>query len=525
MQSTAESLNVPNNGDRRAINLIAGKVSAKYLAMAIDWGLAIVMVPFNLMHLGKPVYGLWMLVASIPAYFSLLDLGYSAAIVKFAAQYRATGDSRGLNQIASTIFFFFAGIGLSAYAIATALAFNLQALLNLTPEQTVIGRQVLLIISIYIAVGFPCSVFGAIVRGFMDPYMTSLISIVTSLTVVTVNIVMLLAGYGIVPLVAAITAIRTLSYFAYWRNARRVFPPLQIRAGAFRASRLRELTGFSMALLLIDLANKLNYSTDAIVIGTYMSTAAVASWAIAQRPVDLAQRFSNELNLAVFPLVVSNAALGRDDRLRTIFLYGTQLSLAVVIVLAICLILLARPVIALWVGPDFGDSVSVVYVLAFVLMIRIGSAAATTLLEGAGQHRLLAVSTVAAGIANLLLSLLLVRSFGLLGVALGTLIPLSAVALLVIFPAACRRSGLKVSRAFAVAVAPALWPALPAVGLALIAGSFGAGGLPAAAAQAICAVLSYCLFFFGLALSREARGWYLCNVKQLVRRPGLRAAL
>jgi O-antigen/teichoic acid export membrane protein len=525
MQRTAEQLDVPNHRQSRVINLIAGKVSAKYLAMAIDWGLAIVMVPFNLGHLGKSVYGLWMLVASIPAYFSLFDLGYSAAIVKFAAQYRANGDSRGLNEIASTLFFFFAGIGLSAYAIAVLLAFNIQSLLNLTPEQAITGRQVLLIISIYIAVGFPCSVFGAIVRGFMDPYMTSIISIATSLTVVTVNVVMLLAGYGIVPLVAAITAIRTLSYLAYWRNARRVFPPLRIRASAFRASRLRELTGFSMALLLIDLANKLNYSTDAIVIGAYMSTAAVASWTIAQRPVDLAQRFSNELNLAVFPVVVSSATLGRDDRLRTIFLYGTQLSLAIVIVLAICLILFARPVIALWVGPDFGDSVSVVYVMAFVVMIRIGCVAATTLLEGAGQHRRLAVSTVAAGMANLLLSVLLVRRYGLIGVALGTLIPLGVVSLLVIFPAACRRSGLSVSRAFSTAVAPALWPALPAVALALIARSYGTGSLPAAAAQAVIAVLGYCSIFFGLALGREGRGWYLCNVKQLVRRPGVRAAL
>ena len=47
--------------------------------------------------------------------------------------------------------------------------------------------------------------------------MTSLISIVTSLSVVTVNLAVLLAGYGIVPLVAAITAVRLLSYFAYWK--------------------------------------------------------------------------------------------------------------------------------------------------------------------------------------------------------------------------------------------------------------------------------------------------------------------
>jgi O-antigen/teichoic acid export membrane protein len=524
MHSSPDRVGIPISGLSRPIDLITAKVSIKYVAMAIDYGLAIFMVPFNLAHLGRPVYGLWMLAAAIPAYLSLLDLGYSAALVKFAAQYRASGDSRVLNEIASTFFVFFSVIGLSAYVIAAIIAFNLQALLNLNAEQATLGRRVLLIISIYIAAGFPCSVFGAIVRGFMDPYMTSVISIATSLLVVAVNVALLLAGYGLLPLIAAITAIRTLSFWAYWKNARRVFPPLQIRLRSFRFGRIRELTGFGMALLLIDLANKLNYSTDALVIGAYMSTAAVAGWTIAQRPIDLVQRFSNELNQAVFPVVVDSATLGHDQRLRTIFLYGTQLSLAIVIGLAIALALMARPVIALWVGPEFGDSAPVVYVLALVVMMRLGGAAATTLLVGAGRHRLLAITTITAGAANLLLSVLLVRKLGLIGVALGTLIPLSVVSVLVIFPTACRRIGLSVRSAVAAAVAPALWPALPAMALALGVRALTGNGLLPAASQAVIAVLSYGGIFFGLALGDRERDWYLDNFKHLVRRSSLRAA-
>src|ERR1044071_1706685 len=129
MQRAPEQVIALGESNSRLINLIAGKLSIKYLALGIDWGLAIFMVPFNLDHLGKSVYGLWMLVASIPAYFSLLDLGYSAAIVKFAAQYRTQGDSRALNEMASTLFFFFAAVGFVAYAIAALLAFNVGALL------------------------------------------------------------------------------------------------------------------------------------------------------------------------------------------------------------------------------------------------------------------------------------------------------------------------------------------------------------------------------------------------------------
>ena len=78
---------------------------------------------------------------------------------------------------------------------------------------------------------------------------------------------------------------------------------------------------------------------------------------------------------------------------------------------------------------------------------------------------------------------------------------------------------MSVGRAFSVAILPALWPSLPMVLLVLLYASFFANGIPALAIQAILAVLSYCLIFFGLALGREERGWYLRNVKQFIRRP------
>ena len=55
---------------------------------------------------------------SITIHFSVLDLGYGGAMVKFMAQYRAHRDARALNEIASTLFFVFAGFGVLAYLVA-----------------------------------------------------------------------------------------------------------------------------------------------------------------------------------------------------------------------------------------------------------------------------------------------------------------------------------------------------------------------------------------------------------------------
>lgn len=500
------------------LDVFARNISMHYLALGIDMLIGIAMLPFNVAHLGQSTYGLWVLIVSITMYFSMLDLGYGVAQVKFASEYRARRDSEGLNQIVSSLFFFFCLIGLAAFAVGALLAFNLQRFLNITPAQVEVGRDALLIISGYIALGFPASVFGGIVNGFQRHYLNGFVSISTSVVVAVVNVIVLLAGYGLVELIAATTTVRVLSYFGYAINAYRAYPGLRIRVSNIRLARLREVTGFSTFILLIDLANKLNYSTDSIVIGAFMGTVAIAVWAVAQRLIDAVQTMTGQLNGAMFPIVVDTATLEQADRLQRLFLQGTRISLAMVIPLATGLSLLAEPLVMAWVGPDFAGSVPVIYILAAAVSIRVGNSTATTLLKGSGQHRLLAGSNLLIALANIALSIALVRRLGLVGVALGTLVALLVVSSLVLFPAACRRVRLSIREALTAAVWPALWPAIVMASFLAITRNFLNVNLAAIALQAVIAGLIYLAIFFTLAIGHDERQWYTTKLRELLKR-------
>jgi O-antigen/teichoic acid export membrane protein len=140
-------------------------------------------------------------------------------------------------------------------------------------------------------------------------------------------------------------------------------------------------------------------------------------------------------------------------------------------------------------------------------------------LKGAGSHRLLATSNLVMAFANLGLSIVLVRKAGLIGVALGTLIPLGIVSILVLFPAACRRAGVSITRALASAVWPAVWPMIPMAILLAVTRNFLGASLPAIAMQAILAGSIYALVFLRLAIGRAERHWYFDKIKQILRRP------
>ena len=502
--------------EHQQLSLVARTVTMDYLATFVELLLGAFMLPFNTSYLGQSAYGLWVLAASLTFYFSMLNLGYAEALVKFVAQFRAQRDATGLNEIISTMFFVFAAVGLMAYGGATILAFNLESFLNLSTEQATTGRYLLLMISAYIALGFPFSVFGAIMNGFQRKYLNGVVGITTSVLVAVVNVTVLMMGYGLVELVACTTAIRILSYLGYRLNAYRVFPALKVSARLVRLSRLKELTGFSVYMFVIDLANKLNYTTDTLVIGAFMNTAAVAIWAVAQRLSDLTERLTDQLNYSLFPVVVDSATVGNSERLKLVLLQGTRLSLAMVLPIATVLALLAERVVLLWVGPEFGGSIPIIHILAVVIVFRVGTSTASTILKGSGRHRLLAMSTLTIGIANIVLSVAFVARYGLVGVALGTLIPLGIVAVFVLFPAACRSVNIPVAQALARGVWPSTWPALCMAAFVVISRNFMTSGLTGVALESIGAGLFYLILFLFLAIGPEERNWYLAKIHQVV---------
>jgi O-antigen/teichoic acid export membrane protein len=512
---TAEDEALLGAGPTEETLTVAKNVSTRYLAIAIEMLVGLVVLPFNVSHLGKSAYGLWMLTASVTAYFSILDMGYSGALVKFVAQYRARRDLRALNEILSTTFWLFTALGALTYLVAIVLAVYLDRFFHLSPDQVYLGRVVLLVTSLNVAGGTIFSVYGGVINGFQRYDLNNIVGTVSSVITAVVNVLVLMLGYGLVELVVATTAVRVLTYWVYRANAYQVFPGLRLTLAGFSRARLREVTMFSVYMLLIDWAKKINYSVDTLVIGAFMNTSAVAVWSIGQRLAEATQRLTNQLNDVLFPTVVDNDASSRLHRLQAIFLQGTKLSLATVIPIGGALMLMAAPLVRAWVGPDFAGTVIVLQLLSLTVIIRVGDATATTLLKGAGRHKLVAYTTIVTAFVNLALSIVMVKSIGLAGVALGTLIPVSITAIFVIFPAGARRVELTIGRAIAEAVWPAVWPAAVMVAFVEMTRDLVGTSLVAVGAEMMAAALVYAVVFLLFGISPIERRFYLSKAWEL----------
>jgi O-antigen/teichoic acid export membrane protein len=486
----------------------ARNLVTRYALIVVNALIGLVVLPYNVRHLGSADYGLWMLVAGVTAYFSVLELGYGGAVVKYVAEFRAKKDARGLNEVLSTMFFVFSGIGVLVYAIAIGVSFLLPHIFNLEPGQQRTGQLVLLIIAVNVSTHFVFSVYGGVINGFEKYYINNVVGTTFNVLIAVVNVAVLWLGYGLVELVMATTTVRLIPYWIYRRNAHAVFPELRIRWAYFSRARLRDLTGFSAYLAVIDWSSKLMFMTDTLILGMLMSTAVVGVYAVAQRLADALLRMTHQLHNFLFPAVVHRSVEGSLDGQRSLLVKVTRFQLGIAVALCGTVAALADVLIRAWVGPEFDPAARALQLMAFVVVLRAWMGIPGTVLKGTGHHKYFAVTSACCAVATVLLSIPAVKLLGMLGAAWAMVLPVTVMATGFVFPRACRVVELPIARGYREVVWPAVWPGIVVVALLATTRHAVPANLFAVLADLAFGGLLYAAIFFLVALPREERRWF-----------------
>ena len=100
--------------------------------------------------------------------------------------------------------------------------------------------------------------------------------------------------------------------------------------------------------------------------------------------------------------------------------------------------MLGKSIIEAWVGVRYVDSYSILILLIVPRTLYLAQSTSIRILLGMEQHRVLASVLLLEGGVNVLLSVLLARRFGVIGVAWGTAIPLACTSLLFLPRHLCR---------------------------------------------------------------------------------------
>jgi O-antigen/teichoic acid export membrane protein len=330
-------------------------------------------------------------------------------------------------------------------AITLIAVFYVNSIFRIQPEFVPTARLLLLMVGASVSVGFPLGVFSGILEGLQRFYLLNFTSISSTLIRAVLIVIALHHGRGLLTVALITVGMPLLNGLI---NAAAVFRHLNLRLGLQYVSRstLRRIASYSGTTLVIIVAGRLRFKTDALVIGTFVSAAAVTYFTIGARLVDYASEVVSSLAQIFVPMSSQSQAKGDLDALRKIFVVGNRACAFIIFPITAILSILGKSVIEAWVGPKYvATSYPVLLVLLLPTTLMLAQAASGRTLWGMAKHRTWGWVVLVEGASNLILSIVLVRRYGIMGDAIGTAIPLTCSMIFFLPRHLCRLLGIKLT--------------------------------------------------------------------------------
>lgn len=440
---------------------LARAAIAQQLTMVISTFtmLAVVTVLGRMLSLSE--FGVYGLLISIPAYMLLAQSSVESAAVRAIAQASEQMERDRAFTTATVLYTFFGTLG------AVLIVFGGRAVLGIfkiTPGLRVDAQLGLVLLGLFNFAAWPIKAAQDVLRGgqrFVSAALTEAVAYI-AFGVLLIGALLLkaplwmIAGLGgSLPLLIGLAA--TVVLYAS-RSAYRLRPSLLSRAYT------RSFLSISIYLFISGIADLVIYAFDRAVLGAFRPVATVGLYEGPVRAHNLVRQLQGTLVLTVMPAAAAYLAADDRERLRDLLVRGTRYVMLATLPFTVTFMVLAGPILYVWLGPRFEAASSAMTILVGYWTIGAASAVGGAMLVGAGRARLIAIFISCVAVVSLAVSLLLTPPFGLDGVVLGTSLP-NGVAVPIILWVYCRTFDVPVWRLIREALLPAY---VAGTGLALV---------------------------------------------------------
>jgi O-antigen/teichoic acid export membrane protein len=383
--------------------------------------ITLALTPFLVTHLGTSGFGIWSLLGLFITYVGLIDLGISGAAAKFIGELSAGQDVDQISRVFTSAMALIGILACSAFLLAFLLRSNLEAglatfgLFGSDAKIFLIGAA-----GIY-SVGLISNGLQYVLLGLHRLDVANYIAASVLLVQMIGTVVVLRAGFGLPGLVGLIVVTSVLSSIGFFAAAKRLAPGLRFEWKKSSFATGKKLMSFGMFLQVYALVGVYYFYVGKAVVSVRFSLAAVAAYEVALRLPILFRGGILTVLGPLMPAVSRLNACGGTEEVKSLLVKAIRYSLLLGAPIFVGVAVFAGPIIRLWVGPGFSNSVLPLRILSIALGLSVFPDLVWYFLVGLGRQRLAVVFSLAVVIMGTLLTYVLAARWELAGVALGVL--------------------------------------------------------------------------------------------------------
>ena len=253
-----------------------------YINILFQTVINFIYVPILLYYIGKSEYGLYQLIGSFIAYFSIMDFGLTAAVVRFYTKYKALNDRINMENVLA--------ISTRCYAVITLILFIIGYICyliiddifysSMTYSEIDSAKKIFILLLLNIVVTISTMIFRAIINAHEKFLFLKGIETI-QLVLQPILVVAILQEYPYAFSVALVQTI--LNIFLSIARGFYCFKRLKIRIKYHYWDKklFKEFKKLALSVFAVTLIDQVFFKTNQIILGIISGTSAVAVYAIA----------------------------------------------------------------------------------------------------------------------------------------------------------------------------------------------------------------------------------------------------
>lgn len=422
---------------------------SNWTTLGISIVLGLLLTPYIISCLGTARYGIWTLISSLIGYYGLLDLGVGSAIVRYVARYAGQREYRKLNEAVNTALAMFCLAGLIIVALSIFLAKPLAGFFHIVPENYQSFIQVIWLLGITAGLMFPGNALSTIIIAHERFVIANFIRIASVIFRGCFTFLVLYKGGGLVAIGWVNAGVSIFTLLANALVVKACFKHIDFSLKWVNRPTVLILLSFGLFTTIRMVGGLLRTNMDAAVIGRYINTEAIGVYSISALLFGYLMRIVISVSGTTQPKLASIAGYKQKQLFKDSVLRYSMVISNLSAGLGLVIFLLAGDFLKLWVPENFKDvhtAKVAFYILLIGLIPHLMTNVSVNALEAVNKHRYYAYQTIVEGVANLVLSILLVGPFGIYGVAIGTTIPILITKIIVQPIYCCKIMGIKWSK-------------------------------------------------------------------------------
>ena len=399
-------------------------IFSTWYAHAVRVAIAFFFVPFITTILGDSRYGVWVIVFQAVSYFTLLDGGMNAAIVRFVSKFLGEKNFERINRVLNTATLFYFGIGIVAAALIYLFSVNFFDIFKIdNPRHLQEGITAMGILGIFVGMRFMMLPFSGSFVAFHRQDISNMLNICEDLVRTFAMVYLLFKDYGLVELAFAVLLTNAVRQIVAIVILKKLFGEVRFSLELIDKSTLKSLFQYSKTAFGILAAWLLIFNSDSLLLGIVSSSAAAG---VFNPAVQVMFHLRHLVSAIGIPLTPAVSHLETTADLATIGrMYLRALKYVSYVTFMICtgVVIYATPFVGLWLPAEFMPAADVMKILAISGAFYLPQILGNSVLLGLDKHRYLLIVLILEVTVKVILALVLIKPYGLIGMAVATAVP------------------------------------------------------------------------------------------------------